>query len=1121
MSVPSYAELHCYSPFSFHRGASSVSSLLDRARDLGLTALAITDRDGLYASVRQWMHSRSMVQATEHHEGLLPAAIYGAEICLDDASRVVALVRDAEGWSNLCALLSLGRGACEKGSSVVSLQQFANLSAGLTILSGGRFGPVDRALLGLDSTMEAARWMPKGPWGRPLGFRDEHSSREPIDHGVPSAIATACNQARVRASSLTRLRREPEKRVKSATAAAARLRDALGDRFLLEVQDHCLPEDQWLRAMHRHIGAQLAVPCVATNLVHYAEPKDRCLQDVITCIRVGRTLREAGTALLPNAHFHLKSPEQMARLFIDHPAAVERTVDVASECRFDLSAIPYSFPVYPVPEGHSLQSFLEDCTYRGAMDRYGARLESDSRIRDQLRHELQVIRRMGLAGYFLVVWDLVQECRRRGILCQGRGSAANSCVCYCLGITAVDPIHLNLLFARFLSEERGGFPDIDVDISNSRREEVLQFVYEKYGREQAAMVSNVITYHPRSALRDVGKVFGLSREQISSMSGELHHKKDTSELQDLYHSTLTTDAAGGQAIISQVLEYCDLLCGMPRHLGVHSGGVVISGKPLTRVCPIENAAMVDRTVLQWDKDDVAHTGLVKIDLLALGMLSAIEEASSLLAERSIRFDMAELSYDDARVYDLICAADTVGLFQIESRAQMNTLPRLRPRCFHDLVIEIALIRPGPIQGEMVHPYLRRRQGREPVSYAHPSLEPILERTLGIPLFQEQAMKMAVATAGFSPAQADRLRKVMGFKRASKELGDLFAEMLRGMKRNGLDDEVAQRVCDQLRGFAAYGFPESHAASFALIVYASAWLKRHQAPAFFAALLTCQPMGFYSPATLVADARRHGVLVEPVSVHRSSWRWTLEGECGIRAGFMQLRGFSESDGDRIVKERERGVFRSVASFCDRCCLTRDKLEALADSGALDCLGIDRRTALWQVSGWRRRLPLEGSAQQELLPGLQPMGRVEKNLLDHHLSGFSPKEHPLALIRSKLRARGIVDSASLQDVFDGAEVYVAGLVITRQRPQTAKGTFFVTLEDELGFVNLIVRCSLFEKHERLLRQVSFMACHGRLQRRDGVSHVLATGFEDLSGSGLLDDTTQSMQGNWHVVSSRDFH
>jgi error-prone DNA polymerase len=1121
MSVPAYAELHCYSPFSFHRGASSVSTLLERARDLGLTALAITDRDGLYASVRQWMHSRSMVRDADHSKGLPPATIYGADLCLDDASRVVALVRDAEGWSNLCALLSLGQGACEKGSSVVSLQQLAEFSGGLTVLSGGRFGPVDRALLGLDSTMEATRWMPKGPWGRPLGLRDGVSSRDLDGHGSSSSIAASCRDARARASLLTRLRREPEKRINSAMAVAARFRDALGDRFLLELQDHCLPEDQWLRAMHRHIGAQLAVPCVATNLVHYAEPKDRCLQDVVTCIRLGRTLREAETGLLPNAHFHLKSPVQMARLFVDNPAAVERTVDVAAECRFELSAIPYSFPLYPVPSGHSLQSFLEDCTSRGAVRRYGSRLDSDSRIRDQLRHELQVIGRMGLAGYFLVVWDLVQECSRRGILCQGRGSAANSCVCYCLGITAVDPIHLNLLFARFLSEERGGFPDIDVDISNSRREEVLQFVYEKYGRDQAAMVSNVITYHPRSALRDVGKVFGLSREQISSMSSELHNKKDTSALQSLYRAPLGTDAASGEAMMSQVFEYSDLLCGMPRHMGVHSGGVVISGKPLTRVCPIENAAMVDRTVLQWDKDDVAHTGLVKIDLLALGMLSAIEEASSLLAERSIVFDMARLSYDDARVYDLICAADTVGLFQIESRAQMNTLPRLRPRCFHDLVVEIALIRPGPIQGEMVHPYLRRRQGREPVSYAHPSLEPILERTLGIPLFQEQAMKMAVATAGFSPAQADRLRKVMGFKRASKELGDLFAEMLVGMKRNGLDDDVALRVCDQLRGFAAYGFPESHAASFALIVYASAWLKKYQAPSFFAALLNCQPMGFYSPATLVADARRHGVLIEPVSVALSAWRWMLDGERGIRAGFMQLRGLSERDGQRIVAERERGMFRSVASFCDRCSLARDKLEVLADSGALDCLGVDRRTALWQVSGWRRRLPLEGPIQQELLPGLQPMGRLEKNLLDHHLSGFSPEEHPLALVRPQLRARGIVSSASLQARCDGEEVCVAGFVITRQRPNTAKGTFFMTLEDELGFVNLIVHRSLFDQNERLLRQVSFMTCSGRLQRCDGVTNVLATAFEDLSGRGLLDDTDSDRQRARQVVSSRDFH
>ena len=890
---------------------------------------------------------------------------------------------------------------------------------------------------------------------------------------------------------------------------------------MLEVQNHCLPEDQWLRCMHRHIGEELSVPRIATNLVHYARPGDRRLQDIVSCIRMGRSLREAGTGLLPNAHFCLKSPEQMAQLFADDLAAVGLTVDVAAECRFDLRSLPYSFPVYPIPTGYDLQSFLEERTYRGARARYGARLDNDPRVRAQLGHELKIIGRMGLAGYFLVVWDLVEECRRRKILCQGRGSAANSCVCYCLGITAVDPIHLDLLFERFLSEARGGYPDIDIDISNSRREEVLQFVYEKYGRDHAAMVSNVITYHPRSALRDVGKVFGLSNEQISSMSSELHHKRDTSELKSLYHSLSELGGSSGPGMISQVLKYSDLLCGLPRHMGIHSGGVVISGQPLSEVCPIENAAMPDRTVLQWDKDDVAHAGLVKIDLLALGMLSAIEEATALLAKRSIKFDMAELSCDDARVYDLICDADTVGLFQIESRAQMNTLPRLRPRCFHDLVVEVALIRPGPIQGDMVHPYLRRRQGRESVSFAHPSLEPILARTLGIPLFQEQAMKMAVATAGFSPSQADRLRKVMGFKRATAELEELFSEMLRGMKSNGLADDVALRVCDQLRGFAAYGFPESHAASFALIVYASAWLKRYQSPAFFAALLNCQPMGFYSPATLVSDARRHGVHVQPVSVDRSEWRWKLEGRQGIRAGLMQLRGFSESEGTRIVLAREQEMFRSVPDFCDRCELGRDKLEALADAGALDCLGVDRRTALWQVSGWRRRLPLEGPWKQEPLPGLEPLGRAEQNLLDHHISGFSAREHPLSLVRVQLHDRGVVDSAELEQMSDGAEVCVAGLVIARQRPHTAKGTFFMTLEDEHGFANLIVRSSAFERHERLLRRVCFMACRGRLQRRDGVTNVLAVEFEDLSGSVVLDESVRDVPVDWQLIAARDFH
>ncbi|MBJ96314.1 MAG: error-prone DNA polymerase [Rickettsiales bacterium] len=1112
MGSPKYAELHCYSPFSFHRGASSVAQLYDRASELGLTALAITDRDGLYAAVRQWKHRISDVPP-------LARPIYGAELCLADSSRLVALVRDGRGWRNLCSLISKGRGGCEKGMSLLTIQQLAECREGLTFLSGGRSGPIDRILLGLDSSLHMASWRPRGPWGRDLGRRDA-SVTESAAEDAHVSLVKACDEARL--SALLRSRRDEglKARCQRALCQAGELREALGDRFFIEVQDHCLPEDQWLRERHADISRQLDVPRVATNMVHYARLEDRCLQDVLTCIRTGRTLRDAGTGLLPNGHFCLKSAAQMALRFADDPAALSLSVELAAECGFDLADLPYSFPDYPVPDGHSLQSYLEEVSYQGAADRYGRRLEQDSRIRGQLRHELAVIRRMGLAGYFLVVWDLVQECRRRSILCQGRGSAANSCVCYCLGITAVDPIHLDLLFERFLSESRGGFPDIDVDISNSRREEILQFVYDRYGRDHAAMVSNVVTYQPRSALRDVGKVFGLGAEQLTSMAGELHHHDDSSELRETYRSLCELGGDSGPVTMAQVLEYSDKLCGLPRHMGIHSGGFVVSGLPLLEVCPIENAAMVDRTVLQWDKDDVAHAGLVKIDLLGLGMLSAIEEASTLLAGRGIEFDMAKLSYDDARVYDLICAADTVGLFQIESRAQMNTLPRLRPRCFHDLVVEVALIRPGPIQGGMVHPYLRRRQGREPVSYDHPSLEPILSRTLGIPLFQEQAMKMAVATAGFSPAQADRLRKVMGFKRESEELQRLFEEMKGGMRRKGIGADVASKICELLRGFADYGFPESHAASFALLVYASAWLKCYQAPAFFAALLNCQPMGFYSPATLVADARRHGVEIRPVSIAHSGWRWRLEGALGIRAGFLQLRGFSEKAAESIVAERDRAEFGSVGEFCDRVQLHRDKLELLADSGAFDELSCDRRQALWQVAAWRRRRPLEGPVRQEALPGFMPLTPMQQNLLDHQKTGFSARQHPLSLLRQKLRDLGVSDSGKLRKLEDEDEVFAAGLVIARQRPSTARGTFFVTLEDELGFINVVVPARLFDDHQRLLRQVLFLGCRGRVQRRDGVCNVLAVEFEDLDKRALLSELWGGMEGQRVSLSCRDF-
>jgi error-prone DNA polymerase len=1137
-----YAELHALSTFSFRRGASPPKALIRQARELGLTALAITDRDGLYGSVRQWLATKKADEeepervtkydgdgpyGSKRNHGRestvspvdiadrfkVPKAIFGSSITLTDGSRIVVLVRNRDGWRNLSSLITESRMSCEKGGAVLPFQRLVEKQKGLTILSGGRFGPVDRALLGVDGLAGAARWKPKGPWRRPIGAWNLDA-----DCTEPSDAARAVSEAQQNLVTWAAQRDEPDVRRRRAVETAARFRDAFGDRFFLEVQDHRLPEDQWLRGLLRGIGDDLGIPRVATNLVHYALAEDRRLQDVLTCVRLKTNLREAGTRLLPNAHFRLKSGGEMAALFHDDPAAVTITVDIAADHTFDLSDLPYAFPVYPTPDGHTLQSLLEEYTWEGTAERYGERLETDPRIRGQIRHELDVIGRMGLAGYFLIVQDISLECRRRGILSQGRGSAANSCVCYCLGITAVDPIRLDLLFERFLSEARGGFPDIDIDISNSKREEVLQYVYDKYGRDHCAMVCNIITYHPRSAIRDVGKVFGLGLDQVDRMAKALGHYGGLDELDEICGDDARREALGDDSrTLTQVVEFTRKLCGFPRYIGIHSGGVVISGVPIGEACPTENATMVDRTVLQWDKDDVAHTGLVKIDLLALGMLSVIQETARLLALRGVDFEMAQLTCDDPVVYDMICEGDTVGLFQIESRAQMNTLPRLRPRCFHDLVVEVALIRPGPIQGEMVHPYLRRRQGKEPIEYAHPSLRPILERTLGIPLFQEQAMKMAITAAGFTPGEADRLRKVMGFKRGSEEMEMLFEKMVTGMEAGGFAPETARAVRNQLRGFAAYGFPESHAASFALIVYASAHLKKYFAPAFFGGLLNCRPMGFYSPATLVGDARRHGVIIEPVCVNRSDWRWTLSGERGIRGGLLQVAGLGEEDG-RAVEEARRlgGPFLSVNDFGDRCNLDRAALERLAEAGAFSSFGLARREALWKVAGWRRRLPLEGLVLEKETPSFPKLGPAQLNLLDHAIAGYSSREHPLAHLRSALAKRRVVPAEKLLSMRSGRHVIVGGIVITRQRPGTAKGVFFITLEDETGFVNVIVWKDLFATHRRLLRSVRFLEVNGKLQVEDGVANVIAKTFVDLE---QIDFGGRKL--GWDTLRSRDFH
>ncbi|MCO4772253.1 MAG: error-prone DNA polymerase [Deltaproteobacteria bacterium] len=1205
--MPRYAELHCYSSFSFRRGASHPKELVKQAHELGLTGIAITDRDGLYGSVRQHLATKGLAEGAEqkappalypnappNRRGIAPAqtsllsrvspavragrashaqvrqplkpfvdsgpatledlldpanekpknpiphAVYGAELTLTDGSHIVALVRDRVGWRNLSSLISTSRLAVEKGSAALPFEELVARGEGLTILSGGRFGPVDRALLGIDGLWARAGWRPKGPWGRPVGAwlleGSGPGARE--DVGVVS-LEGSLREHRDRLPRLRRERADPAARRRRALETTARFRDAFGDRFFLELNEHNLPEDQWLRPLLRGISNELGVPRVATGLVHYATPSQRRMQDVMSCIRLKTNLRDAGTRLLPNGGFFLRSAQQMLTLFGDDPGAVDLAADLALEHRFSIPELPYVFPVFPVPSGHTLHSYMEELAWEGAAVRYGSRLDTDPRIRGQIRHELDVIERMGLAGYFLIVWDIARECRRRGILCQGRGSAANSCVCYCLQITAVDPIGLDLLFERFLSEARGGYPDIDVDISNSMREEVLQFVYEKYGRTHAAMVCNIITYHPRSAVRDVGKAFGLGLDQVDRIAKNLDAYIHVTERDGPYREfsekgevdeLVKTFGAGVKGLITEdhtlmqrVFHFTKELCGHPRHIGIHSGGIVLSGVPITEACPAENATMQDRTVLQWDKDDVAHTGLVKIDLLALGMLSVVQESRRLMAQQGVSFEMHKLTYDDPRVFDMICEADTVGVFQIESRAQQNTLPRLRPRSFHDLVVEVALIRPGPIQGDMVHPYLRRRQGREEITYAHPSLRPILERTLGIPLFQEQAMKMAIATAGFSPGEADRLRKVMGFKRGTEELETLFAKMVAGMEANGFPLEVAQSIRGQLRGFAAYGFPESHAASFALIVYASAWLKRFHHGVFTAALLNCQPMGFYSAATLTSDARRHGVQILPVCINRSDWRWTVESDDVIRGGFKQLKGFGEEDGLLIEEaRRDGGPFRAVEDLCERAELSRRKLETLAHAGAFDCLGVDRRQALWMVAGWRQRLPLEGpqTTSQLALPGFTPLAPAEKNLMDHTVAGFSAEDHPVSFIRDILRDRNIRSSGAVMRSKHDQWIQTAGVVIARQRPGTAKGTFFMTLEDEEGFINVIVWPQYFLKHRNMLRSVRMLAVQGRVQVSDGVVQILATRFENLL---LSDDIADALgaEEHWDGLKSRDFH
>jgi error-prone DNA polymerase len=844
------------------------------------------------------------------------------------------------------------------------------------------------------------------------------------------------------------------------------------------------------------LAETLGVPLVASGDVRHARPDDRRLLDALTCLRHKTGLDRAGRLLLRNAERHLRAPQEMAERFADRPAWIRASREIAERCAFGLGDLGYRFPEFPVPGGGSQASLLSELTWRGARQRYGARLAR--RVRAQLEHELAVIGKLDLAGYFLIVHDVARFAREQGILCQGRGSAANSAVCYALGITAVDPVGMELLFERFLSEERGEWPDIDLDLpSGDPRERVIQYLFDKYGAHGAAMTAVVVTYRTRLAVREMGKVLGMGEDAIDRLSKLISSLEHRDDLDGSVSRTLRQAGVDPSAPrIAALLDLVGRVRGLPRHLGQHSGGVVVAAGRLDEVVPIEPARMAGRRVVQWDKDDCADLGIIKIDLLGLGMLQAMEDAIALVRRHEgVAIDLARLPPDDPETYAMIRRADTVGVFQIESRAQMATLPRMKPERFYDLVVEVAIIRPGPITGQMVHPYLNRRAGREPVTYPHPSLEPILARTLGVPLFQEQLLRIAMTAAGFSGGEAEELRRAMGFKRSVARMERLSARLREGMAARGIVGEAQETILRGITSFALYGFPESHAASFALIAYASAWLKRHHPAAFLAGLLNAYPMGFYSPATLVQDAQRHGLEVRPIDVAASDWRCTLEstaGGLGVRLGLRYVAGLRQETGPALEAERRRAPFAGVADLARRVALRRAELDTLAELGAL--AGIDagartRRSALWQVAAIERdhRSLFAGVSPPETASPLPEMTPLEETLSDYRSSGITTGPQILSHLRPELEARGVLTAAALRDVPNGRRVRTAGHVIVRQRPGSAKGFCFLTLEDETGTSNAILTPRQFARFRVPLHTSGILEIEGPLQNVDGVIHV----------------------------------
>jgi error-prone DNA polymerase len=1168
-----YIELHTSSAFSFLDGASLPEALVERAAALGYPAIGLLDRDGVYGAPRFHIAAK--------RAGL--KGIVGAELTITCAARdprhftLPLLIESREGYRNLCRLITTMKLRAPKGEGALAIEDLDGQVGGLVALVG-------RAAL------DAPRFGVGGLVDRLVGVFGRSN-------------------------------------------------------LYIELQRHLLREEESDNQVLLELASAFHVPLLASNGVRFAAPDDRPLYDVLTCIRHKTTLERAGRRLSWNAERYLKPPDAMARLFADLPQAVAATRELADRLNYTMADLGYQFPRYPVPDGETMPSFLRKIAHAGACERYRP---FHDRARRQIARELDLIEKLDLAGYFLIVWDIVNYCRQHDILVQGRGSAANSAVCYSLGITAVDPVGMDLLFERFLSEERGEWPDIDIDLpSGDRRERVIQHIYQKYGRLGAGMTANVITYRGRSAAREVGKTLSLDSAQIDRLAKILNHFEWVDPTDTLERNLRDAGIDGRHPTIQLFGQLWQRIQDLPRHLGQHSGGMVMCQGRLDDVVPLENASMPDRVVIQWDKDDCADMGLIKIDLLGLGMMSVLQDALQLVNSpavgdsqpavrrhlddeqrsangdpRAAAVDLAHLPPDDPQVYKMLQEADTVGIFQVESRAQMATLPRLKPRHFYDIVVEVAIIRPGPIVGQMVHPYLKRRQGVEPVTYPHPSLQPILERTLGVPLFQEQLLRMAMVAAGFSGGEAEELRRAFGFKRSEKRMAQIETKLRAGIARQGIEGDAAEEIIRAITSFALYGFPESHAASFALLVYASAYLKVHYPAAFYTAMLNNQPMGFYHPATLVKDAQRHGVRFAPIDVQESAWECRVEADGRVRLGLMYVNGLQEKTGRSIAAagdapsprlvvrgsepdgghtgtklevaalptgscpkcgcddqsmleetpnatyfcnicafewggERSNGAdsdasgsatlepratspgqrFTSIEDLIAKTGIRRDELATLAGIGALNSLGFDRRSALWQIEkairpagelfrgiacgpseapegsaaaaappsererGWGPA-SIENSWRVSELPGpptspLRPMNASERVMADYAGTSLTIGPHPMSLRRAELAMRGVLRATDLPSGRHGRRVRVAGAVITRQRPGTAKGFVFLTLEDETGIANIIVQPDLFSIHRAVIVGAPYLLVEGTLQIQEGVTSIKAERVLPLTG------------------------